>query len=94
MENFLTDNEDLLFHLETMDLDYIIKLYEDDFAEAAVYPHAPKDVADAKDNYRRVLEIIGEISAEYMAPFAAEVDSTGVELKDGEVVFAPATLKA
>ncbi len=94
MENFLTDNEDLLFHLETMDLDYIIKLYEDDFAEAGVYPHAPKDVADAKDSYRRVLEIIGEISAEYMAPFAAEVDSTGVELKDGEVVFAPATLKA
>lgn len=94
MDNFFTDNEDLLFHLETMDLDYIIKLYEDDFAEAGTYPHAPKDVADAKDSYRRVLEIIGEIAAEYMAPFAAEVDRTGVKLVDGEVEFAPATLKA
>jgi alkylation response protein AidB-like acyl-CoA dehydrogenase len=94
MDNFFTDNDDLLFHLETMDLDYIIKLYEDDFAEAGTYPHAPKDVADAKDSYRRVLEIIGELAAEYMAPFAAEVDRTGVKLVDGEVEFAPATLKA
>ncbi|HUW70479.1 MAG TPA: acyl-CoA dehydrogenase family protein [bacterium] len=94
MDNFFTDNEDLLFHLETMDLDYIIKLYEDDFVEAGTYPHAPKDVADAKDSYRRVLEIIGELAAEYMAPFAAEVDRTGVKLVDGEVEFAPATLKA
>lgn len=94
MDNFLTDNEDLLFHLDTMDLDYIIRLYEDDFAEAGVYPHAPKDCADAKDSYRRMLEIIGQIAAEYMAPYAAEVDATGVELKDGEVVFAPATAKA
>ncbi len=94
MDNFFTDNEDLLFHLETMDLDYIIKLYEDDFAEAGAFPHAPKDAADAKDSYRRVLEIIGEIAAEYMAPYAAEVDKTGVKLVDGEVEFAPATLKA
>ncbi len=94
MENFLNDNEDLLFHLKTMDLDRIVKLYEDDFAEAGTYAHAPKDVADAKDNYMRTLEIVGQIAAEYMAPFAAEVDATGVHLKDGEVVFAPSTAKA
>ncbi|HOX92586.1 MAG TPA: acyl-CoA dehydrogenase family protein, partial [Spirochaetales bacterium] len=94
MDNFLTDNEDLLFHLDTMDLDRIIRLYEDDFSEAGVFPHAPKDVADAKDNYRRTLEIVGQIAAEYMAPFAPEVDATGVHLVDGEVVFAPATAKA
>ncbi len=94
MDNFLTDNEDLLFHLESMDLDYIIRLYEDDFAEKGVYPHAPKDAADAKDSYRRVLDILGQIAAEYMAPYAAEVDATGVRLEDGEVVFAPATARA
>jgi alkylation response protein AidB-like acyl-CoA dehydrogenase len=94
MENFLTDNEDLLFNFDALDLDYIVKLYEDDFAEAGVYPHAPKDAADAKDSYRRVLEIVGQIAAEYMAPHAAEVDETGVKLEDGEVVFAPATAKA
>jgi len=94
MENFLTDNEDLLFTFDALDLEYIVKLYEDDFAEAGVYPHAPKDYADAKDSYRRVLEIVGQIAAEYMAPHAAEVDATGVRLEDGEVVFAPATAKA
>ena len=94
MDDFFSDNEDLLFQFECADLDYVVKLYEDDFAEAGVFPHAPRDAADARDSYRRVLEIVGRIGAEVMAPHAAEVDETGVRLEDGEVVFAPATLKA
>ena len=94
MDNFFTDNEDVRFHLDGMDLDHIIRLYEDDFAEAGTYPHAPKDVADAKENYRRLLDIVGQVAADYLAPYAAEVDATGVRLEDGEVVFAPATRRA
>ncbi|HAW86276.1 MAG TPA: acyl-CoA dehydrogenase, partial [Spirochaetaceae bacterium] len=94
MENFFLDNEDLLFQLEHMDLDRVIRLYEDEFAEAAKYPYAPKDVADARDNYRRTIEIAGQIAAEFMAPFAPEVDATGVKLVNGEVIMAPPTVKA
>ncbi|MBU0936449.1 MAG: acyl-CoA dehydrogenase family protein [Spirochaetes bacterium] len=94
MENFFLDNEDLLFQLEHMDLERIVQLYEDDYSEAAKYPFAPKDYADARDNYKRVIEIAGQIAAEYMAPFAPEVDETGVKLVDGEVTMAAPTVKA
>ncbi len=94
MDNFLTDNPDILFHLEHLDLDRVIHLYERDFAEKDAFAHAPADLADAKDSYKRILELVGEIAAEYMAPYAAEVDVQGVKLENGEVTLAPATQKA
>ena len=77
-----------------MDLDRIIELKEDGFAERDIYPHAPKDAEDAQDNYQRVLDIVGEISGSFIAPRAAAVDRTGVRLKNGDVVFARETLEA
>jgi alkylation response protein AidB-like acyl-CoA dehydrogenase len=94
MENFLTDNEDILFHLEHMDLDRIIKMKEDNFEQAKQFAHAPKDVEDAKDSYRRILNIIGEIGGDYMAPNAPAVDESGPTLANNKVTFNPATRKA
>ncbi len=94
MENFLTDNEDILFHLKHIDLDQIITMKEDDFAEKDVYAHAPRDIEDCKDSYEKILNLIGEISGEYMAPVAAEVDEEGVKLVNGEVVYAKGTQMA
>jgi alkylation response protein AidB-like acyl-CoA dehydrogenase len=94
MENFLTDNEDILFHLQHIDLDKIIHYKEDNFNQAKLYPHAPKDVEDAKDSYRMVLNIIGEIAGEFMAPHAPEVDEGGPSLANNKVTLHPATQKA
>ncbi len=94
MENFLKDNEDILFHLKHIDLEQIIKLKEDNFAEKDIFPHAPKDVADCMDSYEKILSLIGEIAGEYMAPVAAEVDEEGVKLVNGEVVYAEGTQMA
>ncbi len=94
MENFLKDNEDILFHLKHLDLDQIITLKEDNFAEKDIFAHAPKDIEDAKDSYTKILELIGEIAGEYMAPVAAEVDEEGVKLINGEVVYAKGTQMA
>jgi alkylation response protein AidB-like acyl-CoA dehydrogenase len=93
MENFLTDNEDILFHLEHLDLDRIIRLKEENFEQSKHYPHAPVDTEDAKDSYRRVLSIIGEIGG-YMAPNAPAVDETGPSLANNQVTLHPATKKA
>ncbi|MDR2483438.1 MAG: acyl-CoA dehydrogenase family protein, partial [Treponema sp.] len=93
MENFLTDNEDILFHLERLDLDRIIRLREEDFAQAGSCPYAPKDEEDARDSYRRILSIIGEIAGEYMAPAAPQVDEAGPTLADNQVTLNPATQK-
>ena len=96
MENFLHDNEDILFHLEHLDLDRIIRLKEDDFAQAAQFSYAPRDTADAMDSYKRVLGIIGEICGEYIAPNAPGVDEEGptLDLAANQVTLHPAAKKA
>jgi len=94
MENFLNDNEDILFHLEHLDLDRIIHFKEDNFAQAKQYAHAPRDAADARDSYRMVLSIIGDICGEFIASAAPLVDEEGPTLADNQVTLNPATRKA
>ncbi len=87
MANFYRDNADILFHMKSMDLSRIIDLKEDGFAEKDAYPYAPRDEDDARDNYDRVLEIVGEIAGEIAAPRAREVDEQGATFADGEVTY-------
>ena len=94
MANFLNDNEDILFHLEHLDIDRIIKLKEENFSEAGKFPHAPKDVEDAMESYRLVLSIVGDIAGEYMAPNASAVDASSPTLANNKVTLHPATKKA
>lgn len=93
MENFLLDNEDILFHMENMDIDRIITQKEDNFRDAKKYSYAPVDIADARDSYKKVMTIIGELSGENLAPLAAEIDEEGVQLINGEVQYAKGTRK-
>jgi len=94
MINYFTDNPDLPFHLETGDLERIIRLKEDDFADHGTFPDAPADTEEARDNYRRVIDVVGEIAGEYISPDAAAVDARGARCCDGEVSLAPETLEA
>lgn len=94
MKNFFDDNEDILFHIDTMDLDEIVRLKEDDFSDAPNYPEAPHDTEDARDNYKRVLSLLGGISAQDIAPAAKDVDRTGATFSDGTVRYAPETVDA
>ncbi len=91
MENFLLDNEDILFHLDNMDIDRVIELREDNFKQSKEFAYAPVDLEDAKDSYRKVLNVIGEICGETLAPLAPEIDEEGVKLVDGEVQLAKGT---
>jgi 3-(methylthio)propanoyl-CoA dehydrogenase len=91
MENYFLDNDDILFQLEHLDLDRVITYREDNFKEADQFPYAPSDAVDARDSYRKVLEIIGEISGETLAPLAADIDEEGVVLENGEVRYAKGT---
>jgi alkylation response protein AidB-like acyl-CoA dehydrogenase len=91
MPNFFTDNVDIQFHFQHLDLRAVTELIEDGYAYAATYPYAPTDYEDAKENYRRVLEIVGDISANFIAPRAAEVDEEGAHLEDGRVRYAKGT---
>ena len=93
-ENFFLDNPDLQFRLEHLDLGEVLELKEKGYSESAVYPTAPRNYADAKDNYRIVLEVLGEICGQRVAPRAAEADEEGAHYDAGQVTYAAATLDA
>jgi alkylation response protein AidB-like acyl-CoA dehydrogenase len=93
-ENFFLDNPDLQFRLEQLDLREVLELKEKGYAEADLYPTAPRTYADAKDNYRIVMEVLGEVCGERVAPRAAEADEEGAHYQDGEVTYAAATKDA
>jgi len=94
VSNFYLDNPDILFHLQHMDLDQVIRLKEQDFSEREVYAHAPLDVPDALDNYHRILDIVGEIAGDFVAPRAEAVDREEAQFHSGEVEYAQGTRDA
>jgi len=87
MVNFYQDNADILFHMENLDLSRVIDLKEDGFSGKDEFPYAPKDPADALENYNKVLEIVGEIAGEFAEPRAREVDEEGAQFADGNVTY-------
>ncbi len=91
MANFFSDNKDIQWQFEHMDLSEIISLREGDFSEVEKYPYAPRSVEDAVGGYQRVLELVGQIAAETVAPRATDVDRDGCTLKDGRVCYAKGT---
>lgn len=91
MANFYTDNKDLRFHLTHPMMEKIVRLKEMDYREKDKYDYAPHDFEDAMDNYEKVLEIIGAICADVIAPNAEDVDHEGPQIVDGRVRYARGT---
>jgi alkylation response protein AidB-like acyl-CoA dehydrogenase len=89
-DNFFTDNADLQYHLDHVDLEQVLDLMEDGYRYQGTYASAPRNYADAKDNYRLLLTVLGDICANQVAPRAAEADEEGVRFADGQVTYAAA----
>ena len=90
MANFYTDNKDIEKVIDALDLTEVATLLEEDFKYAKEYDFAPKDAADAIDNYKRALELCGDIMGNRIAPLAEETDKLGNTLnEDGSVTRAP-----
>ena len=93
MANFFSDNKDLQFHLDHPLMRKIVELKERGFAEKDLYDYAPQDYDDAMDNYRRVLEIAGEVCGEVIAPNAEGVDHEGPRVVNDHVEYASGTVR-
>ena len=91
MANFYTDNPDLKHHLTHPLMEKIVALKERDYTDAQKYDYAPLDFEDAMDNYERVLDIVGEICGDIIAPNAEDVDHQGPKVVDGHVEYADGT---
>ena len=91
MANFFLDNKDLQFQLGNPELRKIVELKERNFTLKDRYELAPQNFEDAMDNYRRVLEIAGEVCGDVIAPNAEGVDHEGPKVVNDRVVYAPGT---
>jgi alkylation response protein AidB-like acyl-CoA dehydrogenase len=89
--NFYNENPALKFQLSHPLMRKIVGLKEKDYADKDKYDHAAQDFEDAIDNYERVLEIIGEICGEIIAPNAEGVDHEGPKVVNNRVVYASGT---
>ena len=90
MANFYKDNPDIQNVIDALDLTEIAALFEEDFKFAKEYPFAPKDAAEALENYKRALDLCGDIMANSIAPTAEETDQVGNTLNaDGTVTRSP-----
>jgi len=88
VENYFTDNDDITDFFDHMDIRQLVELQERRYCEAQSYDYAPESYEDAIDSYRRVLELVGELAANFIAPRAADVDLEGAQLVDGKVRYA------
>jgi 3-(methylthio)propanoyl-CoA dehydrogenase len=89
MANFYSDNEDIGFLFKSMDLRELAGLSEEGFRFAKEFDYAPADADEAIRNYEMVLTSLGQLSAEFIAPRAEDVDKEGNTLNaDGTVSYA------
>ncbi len=91
MPNFFTDNSDILYRFKNLDLREVVELSENNFEESKKYPHAPVSYEDAIENYYKILEVVGDIAGNFIAPRAASVDEEGAAFNDGKVSYAKGT---
>lgn len=93
MANFYKDNKDLRFQFDHPLMPKIVRIKELDFKDAGKFDYAPSSVEDTVDSYDKVMEILGEICGDVLAPNAEEVDKTGPHHENGRVTYAPGTQK-
>jgi alkylation response protein AidB-like acyl-CoA dehydrogenase len=91
MPNFFTDNPDILFQFENLNIEDIVELTESFYEESKQYNYAPTNYADAMENYRKIMEIVGDIAGNFIAPRASAVDEEGNTIENGKVIYAKGT---
>ena len=91
MANFYSDVPEIKFELENPLMERIVELKERNYRDKDEYAEAPQDFADAQENYKQVLDIVGDITANVIAPNAEAVDAEGPHCENGRVRYASKT---
>jgi alkylation response protein AidB-like acyl-CoA dehydrogenase len=89
MANFFRDNDDIQFLFKHLDLENIARYPEDGFKYAGQFDYAPADGAEARKNYEMVLDALGQLSGDFIAPRGESIDRDGTTHNaDGSVSYA------
>ena len=93
MANYYTDHPEIAFHLEHPLMKRLVELKEKNYADAASHEDAPVDYEDAIENYRRILDITGDVAANVIEPNSESVDLEGPHLENGRMIYASKTFE-
>lgn len=93
MANYYTEHPEIEFHLDHQLMKRIVELKERNYADKEKYEEAPVCYEDAIENYKRILDVTGEIAGETIAPNSEEVDLEGPHLIDNRMHYASKTLE-
>ncbi len=77
MANFYRDNNDIQFLFRHTDLCKSAKVCEEGFKFASEFDYAPANADEVIQNYDMVLDSLGQLCAEFIAPRAEDVDRQG-----------------
>ncbi len=88
MANFYRDNSDIQFLLRHIDAGKLAAVCEENFKFSSEFDYAPANADEAVQNYDMVLDSLGELAADFIAPRAEDVDREGNTLnEDGSVTY-------
>jgi alkylation response protein AidB-like acyl-CoA dehydrogenase len=89
MANFYRDNNDIQFLFRHTNLGKSAEICEEGFKFADEFDYAPANAEEAIQNYDMVLESLGQLCGDFIAPRAEDVDRQGNTLnEDGSVTRA------
>ena len=91
MANYYTDHPELEFHLHHPLMKRIVDLKERNYEDKENFTDAPVDYEDAIENYKRILEITGDVAANVIEPNSESVDLEGPHLENGRMIYASKT---
>ena len=93
MANYYTDHPEIEFHLNHPLMKRVVDLKERNYAEKDQFEDAPVNYEDAIENYKRLLDITGDVAADIIGPNSEDVDLEGPHLENGRMIYASKTFE-
>ena len=88
MANYYSDHPEIEFHLNHPLMKRVVDLKERNYAEKDQFEDAPVNYEDAIENYKRLLDITGDVAATIIEPNSEDVDLEGPHLENGRMIYA------
>lgn len=93
MANYYTDHPEIEFHLNHPLMKRVVDLKERNYVEKDQFEDAPVNYEDAIENYKRLLDITGDVAANIIEPSSEDVDLEGPHLENGRMIYASKTFE-
>ncbi|WP_337801926.1 acyl-CoA dehydrogenase family protein [Segatella sp.] len=93
MANYYTDHPEIEFHFNHPLMKRVVDLKERNYVEKDQFEDAPVNYEDAIENYKRLLDITGDVAANIIEPNSEDVDLEGPHLENGRMIYASKTFE-